>query len=461
MLNVLPWQKNDFLDNDNYQKLKEKVGDLWPYGKPSSALDIYEQLKDKEDLIADLGEHELREGYKSLMRKLFYTALPFISDDEVIAAFKSNIVDSFNFQNEGYDILEKIKDKLLTMPLAVRDSYKARLIKALEENQENLTSTQLDRRGERTTGTVENWLTDFRRYMNERQLDQKLIKAEYLIKSANASRLTSDEKFYLEKLIDLYNQLQISSLTIEGLEGPEVVDYKGRTYLVDRGKMTALAKQSRDKTTQLSQAKRGGQQEGLERTQPVGQKLGHHRAVGSGSAHGVTQGKSSALDDKGNKSEDLKNIYSQFLQTELMSKVEQRYNQLQGKLKNNVKEIRNSFYHAVNNNQVDDALVSLIVAAESAKLHQVFAEDERFIKFWKSYLSRHNLASQDFEKNPGDAKHIAGFIKYVLEERLSFPQKTAVLFGVLLSNLARQSGEVKYQQIAYGDLASGKFRWQI
>lgn len=56
-------------------------------------------------------------------------------------------------------------------------------------------------------------------------------------------------------------------------------------------------------------------------------------------------------------------------------------------------------------------------------------------------------------------KYIAMFLQYVLEKRLVMKPAESAMIGMIVGNLARQAGELEYQAIAYGDEASGEFRW--
>jgi hypothetical protein len=53
------------------------------------------------------------------------------------------------------------------------------------------------------------------------------------------------------------------------------------------------------------------------------------------------------------------------------------------------------------------------------------------------------------------------FFKYIMEERLKLDKDKAVMLGVVIANLCRQSHEVEYQHLAYGEIESGEFRWNI
>ncbi|PIW95619.1 hypothetical protein COZ84_02475, partial [Candidatus Kuenenbacteria bacterium CG_4_8_14_3_um_filter_39_15] len=107
-----------------------------------------------------------------------------------------------------------------------------------------------------------------------------------------------------------------------------------------------------------------------------------------------------------------------------------------------------------------------------------FGDDERFVKFWGGYLEKNTplspiyigdtspkLGEEDvvarFENDPAGAKFLAMFFKYILEQRLKLSAEQAVMMGVIVSNLARRAGELEYQEMAYGDMETQKFRWNF
>jgi hypothetical protein len=130
------------------------------------------------------------------------------------------------------------------------------------------------------------------------------------------------------------------------------------------------------------------------------------------------------------------------------------------------KTLRNHFYQAVNGGKTEEAVAALLLLAEMGKLGEAFGGDERFVKFWGDYLAKNPPAggpgvAGEFIKNPANERDLARFLQYILEGRLKMKSEEAVMTGVLIANLARLAGETVYKTLAYGEMESGEFRWNV
>ncbi len=446
MLSVINWQLSDFAQPANYNRLKAEVDELWRYDEISPAWRLYKELVKQEEVWAKLDDQELRSSYNQLKRRLAYLSLPFLEDKEVEGIFKTDLAEALSYVSDDYNLLNKIRSKLMLVPLVERDAYKAKLLKALEENEEKLTEMSIDKDGEQIEGTIKNWLADFRYYLAEHKTDEKLAQIEYLYKAENVLKLNSVEREKVRRLITLYNCLRKSSLTLDGMEDVGLVEKDGETFLLDDGKLIKLSDQAAA---------------GFKFAQVKPLEQSEDKATGSISldkkedkVQSVPLGKNVSLTT-------LMQIYERFLKSSLMKKIDQLMDELWAKYKDDFKALRGYFYHAVNQRQIEKALAALLIIAKLGKVRQVFGEDERFVKFWSKYLAMKNLDVEHFKNDPAKAEFLAMFFKYILEERLNLPAQQAVLVGMLISNLCRQAGELEYQFMVYGDVQSGEFKWNI
>lgn len=469
MLSVANWQLSDFLNQDNYSQLKKQVEEWWRFDDPGPAWRLYKELVKKEELWNKVENTGLKKAYSELKRRLAYIALPLLEDNEVEGIFKTDLAQVLSYQSDDYNLLNKIKGKLIIMPLFERDDYKAKLIKALEENEEQLTKSPIEKDGEQIEGTIKNWLADFRYYLAEYKTDEKLARAQYLYKAKNVVKLTEADREKVKKLIELYNRLHKSSLTVEGHEGPVVVKDKDGRYLVDDGKIMKLgALTAADRGIVKLKQEEQSVDTKLADKEPIRQPLSAQSAVADqpqvSRSKGEADLKRTASGQAGARSNtliELQHDYQTFLQTALVKAVDKEMEKLLETSKGDFKALRGYFYHAVNHKRVEQALAALLVIAKLGKIRQAFGEDERFVKFWSKYLKAKNLDAEGFRKDPAQAEFLAMFFKYILEERLNLPSQQAVLVGMLASNLCRQAGELEYQSMAYGDAQSGEFKWNI
>ena len=117
-----------------------------------------------------------------------------------------------------YDILQKIKNKLSTMEdLGKRDKFKKELKNILLKSKFNITEERIKIEGDYFTPTVANWLRDYNLATDFRPFN-KIKKNQYFINNKNIKNLNPIEKKKIKILFNLYEKLQISSLSAEGFE---------------------------------------------------------------------------------------------------------------------------------------------------------------------------------------------------------------------------------------------------
>ncbi len=450
------WQINDFLSQDNYRRLKKQTEEYWRFDEVAAAWDLYKKLDKSKPVWSKLNDEKLRQAYGDIKKKLAYIALPFLDNKEVEVLFREAVAEALGYNEEEYNFLKKVRYKVMLLPLAERDNYKAKLLKALEKNEERLTDSPLDKEGAQVEGSIKNWLADFRYYSAERPTDEKLARIEYLYKGKNVLKLGQSEREKVKKLVTLYNYLRKSSFTLEGSEEIGLVEKDGETYLMEDGKLIRLSGQpiggqgivklkEADKKTALPEI----QQKSVRR---------------SGAGEVAHSGLKNTNKGNGQVADALQRLqanYKDFLGSELMRQALKAAEELWKSAGGDFKTLRGYFYHAVNHKQVEKAVGALLAIAKAGKIRQAFGEDERFVSFWSKYLAARGVKTESFKENPARVNYLAMFFKYILEERLTLNAEQAVMVGVTLANLARQAGESEYQSMAYADESQQSFKWQI
>jgi len=463
MLNIKNWQENDFLDKANHQALKKQVDDFLFYNMETEAFDLYGLLAKKNDIVKTLSDSDLKDKYFKLLQTLKFIALPRLEDDAVLNIVKSEIADAFDFNQEDLDIKEKMRKKLTTVALMGRDDYKRKLTDALRENKQIITNKK----------TVADWVNDYHKFMADNRIDQKLIKAEYLYKNKDIVSLLEKEREKVKILLDLYDAWQKSSFTVAGREDAMLFNddgkmygvYKGEIFEIGGGGGTGASAIVADKIVASTEPKQ------------VKSELGRI-GVEALKKEPIQSQNIEAVRVEGDGKNKLHKKFDQFLGGGLVKGLWTKKGEAQERLGKDLKALRNNFYHAVNNGQKEEALGALLALAENGQIRAAFGDDERFVKFWGGYLEKNTplsliyigdtspkLGEEDvvarFENDPAGAKFLAMFFKYILEQRLKLSAEQAVMMGVIVSNLARRAGELEYQEMAYGDMETQKFRWNF
>ena len=112
----------NFEDPENFKKIEIIVQEII----------LNKQIKEALKLINFLEAPSLqKELYSPLLIKLKFLIFPLLSELEILDFFKKNIKEILKFSQE--DILEKIKSKIINLPILERDGFKKELFLVLKE----------------------------------------------------------------------------------------------------------------------------------------------------------------------------------------------------------------------------------------------------------------------------------------------------------------------------------------
>ncbi len=453
MLNINTWQITDFIKETNYQALKQEVDNLLFRNDEEGAFELYKQLASKKELIDNSVKGNLRDKYLGLFKLLKFISLPYLDNRLVLNIINDELAEILAYNQEELDTREKMRKKLIRIPLLERDVYKKQLVNVLEKSKQLITRTKPVIDGKEVEGSVSNWIKDYHKFTTEHQGDEKLIQAEYLYKNKNISKLNESEKNKIKLLLDLYARWKKSSLPLVNREELTLVEKNGHLYGVGDGKIIDFGSSTNTSSRQKQRDITGnlGAQE-----RETGKVIGSETLKNL-----VSRPLSSQQDNIEYKINLLQNKFKSFLSHQLIKEALNKINKLNQSNDLGLPELRSHFYHAVNQKQTLSALVILFVLLRQNKFKSFFVDDERFVRFWSAYLRKHNLFKKEFDKDPGNAKDMAIFLKYIFEERLGLSKAEALMAGAVLSNLARQYKETEYQQLVYGDIETGEFKWNI
>lgn len=375
-----------------------------------------------------------------------WVALPLLKEDEILELFRSYFLAQYDLPGLEYDLWNKVRTYLISLKVFQdRDEMRKKIREALLNNREIITSRGLSSNDGLTSGgTINNWLNGYNKEMGAGPVNTLQINS-YLNRHAIENKLAAEEVERLRKLFNFFEIMKISSLEPEGYEenftfydeklGPGIVR-AGRFEPIDPAGVEEM-KKFIQKMKEL--------------------KIPPFDKIEENTTGGQTSGKTIGQEKPGDLFLDKK--LERFLSSQMVKEI---FNTKSSFGDVDLKILRNNFYQAVNVGKAEEAVAALLLIAESGGLREAFAGDERFVKFWGDYLAKNNPAvAGEFVKDPANAKDLAGFLQYILEGRLKMKGEEAAMIGVLIANSARLAGELNYKTLAYGDMETGEFRWNI
>lgn len=155
------------------------------------------------------------DDYRNLLIKLKFFTLYDFGEKEIAKIFRDHFL--FVLKDGKIDVEKKLRLKLLQMPYKTRDPFLKEIKKALEENTEILGEKDLKTGPElREKPYLKNWLKDYEKTLGAGK-HGKLEIADYLFKSQNARRLTSEERGILRKILEFYEKLKLEVIDPDAL----------------------------------------------------------------------------------------------------------------------------------------------------------------------------------------------------------------------------------------------------
>ncbi|PIU10909.1 hypothetical protein COT27_00605 [Candidatus Kuenenbacteria bacterium CG08_land_8_20_14_0_20_37_23] len=412
---------------------------------------------------------QFRDELHSFIVQAKWAALPALAEQEIVDLFQHHFMAQFALPGKYYDIWDKLRAKLITIPFYdKRDELRQKVRHCLLNNMEAIaTKGPLDQLGKESSPTIKNWLVDYNKSTGGEVVDATKLN-EYIVRHTVISKITEEEKSRLKKLFNFYEIAKISSLDPRGYEetlsvddekwGPGIIQ-AGRFIPTDRGEVEEMG--AFIKKLEAVGAIGKKLEERIKRGEISGAQSMAQTLTAPSIAH-ISAAESFRAADLQNSIENhLPQRFQDFLETALIKKSFQQDESLRRQVGNDLKSIKNRFYHAINNKLPNEALGALFAIAENGQLRQMFEHDERFVKFWGEYLEKNNLDVEHFKNDPAEQKYAAMFLQYILVNRLKMKPQEAAMIGVVVGGLARQAGELEYQTIAYGDEETGEFQWNF
>ncbi|MFA6171180.1 MAG: hypothetical protein WCW77_01405 [Patescibacteria group bacterium] len=189
--------------------------------------------------------------YSKALINLKFIALPLLDYASISALLKNNFTKHYNLAKEGYDVTDKVKNKLLNIEITEeRDRCRETLKRALLENRETITPLALIK-------TVGDWLKDYNGKLGTEVADN-LKRNQYFIDLKRTKELTNEDTENLKILFNLYEWLKHSSFSPQGFEEHVPMAIDGKNYIFKEGVLEPIDKEIEEVRAVLKKLNTGG-----------------------------------------------------------------------------------------------------------------------------------------------------------------------------------------------------------
>lgn len=127
------------------------------------------------------------------------------SQEDTLSLFREDLVKILSLGSEFNYLVDELNDDIFEF--IEDDNYRQKLESALyNNNQENVTRIKPIINNNPERGTIANWLKDFIAFNGSDNFSD-IVLAEYLVNSANAKKLSVNDKKKIKKLLKIYRNL--------------------------------------------------------------------------------------------------------------------------------------------------------------------------------------------------------------------------------------------------------------
>lgn len=403
-------------------------------------------LKDEQIFLPT--DTELAVFYERLVVRARFVILSQLSDDEVVGLLERYYTDHFVLKTLGYDLYRKIRAKILTLDLTTRDGFKIRLRQALEENQQFLTNDFLVIQAGSEKPTVASWLRDFRVFTADREVNALLVN-EYFSRSPNVQKLSQGDRDKIRDLVTLYERLNKSSLTFEGIEDRVIyTDDRGDTYLLSEGQIERMhfgnSPIVRDAQGNLTVRTKANASNSV--VSPV--------VSSSADVSGVSQPVSAD-----NPYQRLRHVYADHLRDQAAIEVLEQ--QVFSESGGNRRNLENDILRSLEMGDVARTLAGLFLLAKGGLLFELVRGNKQFINMLEPYLVK-NFSSgvaKSFRETPHNPAFLNALIHVLLRAKLKLDENTSAIVALQLGEIAFSTGSFHAYGMTYGNPQKGRFEW--
>lgn len=179
---------------NNYNDFQQQSLDAITHWRASDARALLLQIDQTKFESLKMADFDLYSRYKKLQILLQITAIPILSNEEVLEIVKINLMQGFM---DEMDIAERLELKLLMFPELVRGSFRERILKVILLNEQRL--------GNRF---VRDWLVDYNKTAGAKKHDN-VERTEYMMKNKEVQNLNESDRALLRKILSLYDSMKV------------------------------------------------------------------------------------------------------------------------------------------------------------------------------------------------------------------------------------------------------------
>ncbi len=238
-------EKWNFSDKETREKIKQEIAQGFFY-HPDELKKWHKIRKGLEEFLKkkiNLKETDfpVYEECIDLLNKAKWFSSSLLPSDEFVNLFRQGL--SYVLSEKTYPLKKSISLFLIDIPLlSSRDEYKTKIREAMFLNEEKITSEKIIVNNKSLEPTIGNWLKFYDMEVGAGAVE-KLKTLEILFKNENIIKLPSRQRETIKRLIDIYEELKISAMTVGGLEEEDyIVNENGEIELHRRNSTETISK---------------------------------------------------------------------------------------------------------------------------------------------------------------------------------------------------------------------------
>ncbi|MEK7167154.1 MAG: hypothetical protein AAB732_01980 [Patescibacteria group bacterium] len=396
----------------------------------------------------------LFERYQDLILKTKWISLFRLSEKEILALFEESFV--LTFKLEFFNIWDKIEMKLISIPFCEdRDVFKKQIREALLRNKENFTSQAIIYDAKKYRPTIGNWLLIYNKILGT-EIIPRLKMAQFFVSNPNIKTLTPEEKEKMRTLMNLYERLKLSSLTLEGFEEDIPVNESGREGVIKRGvfypKNEKLIRNFKKTIKDFEESKKFQKVlEPLEKIKLQEKPKEIKTAQQLANTNPVVEKKEISTKEK---------ILSGYFKGQLEQKVIYNFErEIINETKKDPEKIKLIFKQALNVPEREKAIAALKLLAQINELPEL-VKDENIGQGFIVFLSDlgEKITIEDLKRLSNSIKYTNLLLQYILKNKLGLNENDSAKIGVQFSNILSAFNK-DFRKMVYFNADKGEFRW--
>lgn len=240
MVDLNQLTKDNIQDTATFSEIEREVADFVFH---TDIKESYLLAKALEKILPEITpESEYYQRYFKIINQLKFVAFGTLSDKEQEDLLKNHLAVALEMAD--FNLLDRIKSGISLFPILARDEIKKAFRQVILANDQligqNKLIIRINNEESQVNPTIANWLKDYNRVLGTEPVDS-LAQSQYFSENKNFRNLTETEKEKLKKVIQLYEYLKRSSLTIEGFEETLVFqDDDGKYKAIKDGQVVEL-----------------------------------------------------------------------------------------------------------------------------------------------------------------------------------------------------------------------------